>query len=75
MVERDGPAPTGTCCFSRSRQHRSWALLRPGREGTTRGSATERHGLYHPLPRRSPPTPPYLCFSSALCTDLRKTPR
>lgn len=42
--------------------------------GATRGSATERHGLYHRLPRRSPPTHPYLCFSSALCTDLRKRP-
>lgn len=44
------PVPAGTCCFSCSRQRRSWARLRPGR------AALSRLGGHSPGPPLTPGT-------------------
>lgn len=61
VVGRAGPVPSGTCCFSCSRQRRSCARLRPGRRSAQRGTARPRAPLRSPAgtcasPARCAPT-------------------
>lgn len=73
----NGPVPRPPAPAASAAPGSTGAGLSCGRAGqgttrwSTRGGHGHGHGHGHPLPHRSPR---YLCFSSALCTDLREKP-